>query len=687
MKLSDFDIFTVLGKGAFGKVFKVKNKKDKKIYALKEISFDNDEEKKEVKNEAEILSRINHENIVKYFDSFFEGEKFYIVMEFCPDDLDKLIDRHKTENKLIDKKEVLNIIKNICKGLLALQNRKIIHRDLKPENIFLSQDNIVKIGDFGISKQLKTLKAKAKTSIGTITYMAPEQLNGEISKIEYTYKVDNWALGCIIYELCTLHKCFSSFDNLLEARYAPIDAKFHGFFIQELINSLLKKESSKRADIKDILDEIEKYEKENNINQINSDDIKINNVVNCIYSSEKVKEIKLIENYKDSIYNDDTKETYLIAKGLNEELFANDIELYVNNQRINFVSKYKIKKPGALEVQFRFKKLLNSTACMFNFCSNLKSVDLSSFNTSNVAEMTFMFYGCENLKSVNLSGCDFSNINSTRSMFSHCYSLNSVNLASIKNYKDNLVNMEKMFCFCQSLKSIDLSKLNIFNSLKMPFMFSHCYSLYSIKLPSSNSINVLNMEHMFDNCKSLTSLDLSALNTKNTQKMNSLFEDCVKLKSIELSGFKTSNVEDMSQMFENCKSLKSLDLKNFDTRKVKYMISMFSGCNNLISINLPNFITSKVEDMSYMFNECYSLENIDLSKFDTKKVINFAKMFNQCESLTSLDLPDSFMTINAKDMDDMFSGCKLLSKKNIKFNSKDEKILIQIKIDIKNNIN
>ena len=75
-------------------------------------------------------------------------------MEFCPDDLDKLIDRHKTENKLIDKKEVLNIIKNICKGLLALQNRKIIHRDLKPENIFLSQDNIVKIGDFGISKQL-----------------------------------------------------------------------------------------------------------------------------------------------------------------------------------------------------------------------------------------------------------------------------------------------------------------------------------------------------------------------------------------------------------------------------------------------------------------------------------------------------------------------------------------------------
>jgi serine/threonine protein kinase len=82
--------------------------------------------------------------------------------------------------------------------------------------------------------------------------MAPEQLNGEINKIEYTYKVDNWALGCIIYELCTLHQCFSSFDNLLEARYAPIDAKFHGFFIQELINSLLKKESSERADIKDI---------------------------------------------------------------------------------------------------------------------------------------------------------------------------------------------------------------------------------------------------------------------------------------------------------------------------------------------------------------------------------------------------------------------------------------------------
>ena len=78
----------------------------------------------------------------------------------------------------------------------------IIHRDLKPDNIFLTGDLKVKIGDFGIAKELSNANEYAKTQVGTTLYMAPEIIKGE----KYNNKVDIWSLGCIIHELCTLNQ-------------------------------------------------------------------------------------------------------------------------------------------------------------------------------------------------------------------------------------------------------------------------------------------------------------------------------------------------------------------------------------------------------------------------------------------------------------------------------------------------
>ena len=114
--LSNFEILNTLGHGAFGNVFKVKNKKDNKIYALKKIILNNlsELEKNKVKNESKNLSAINHKNIVKYYDDFFENNAFYIIMEYCEGDLGKLIEVHKKSKKLIEKNVFLNIIKNLC---------------------------------------------------------------------------------------------------------------------------------------------------------------------------------------------------------------------------------------------------------------------------------------------------------------------------------------------------------------------------------------------------------------------------------------------------------------------------------------------------------------------------------------------------------------------------------------------
>ena len=95
------------------------------------------------------------------------------------------------------------IILDICSGIKEIHNKNLIHRDLKPENIFISKDYKIKIGDFGISKQLiGTIHAHSQ--VGTSYYMAPEIIKGK----KYENKIDIRALGCIIYELCILNVCF-----------------------------------------------------------------------------------------------------------------------------------------------------------------------------------------------------------------------------------------------------------------------------------------------------------------------------------------------------------------------------------------------------------------------------------------------------------------------------------------------
>ena len=196
-----------LGKGGFGRVIKVLNKLDNKYYALKEILI-REETENDIKNyqkEADILSKFNCENIVKYYDSFNENEKFYILMEYCDgQNLKEFINKNKNNNTLIEEKILYNIIIQICIGIKEIQKMKIIHRDLKPENIFMNENMNIKIGDFGISKQLNKEYSITINKLGSIYYTAPEIKYEGI----FNDKSDMYSLGCIIYELFTLNEYY-----------------------------------------------------------------------------------------------------------------------------------------------------------------------------------------------------------------------------------------------------------------------------------------------------------------------------------------------------------------------------------------------------------------------------------------------------------------------------------------------
>ena len=256
-----YKIISKLGQGSFGSAFKVLNKEDNMIYVIKQISLNEakKEEIESIKKEAAILSKIKNEHIVKYFDSFTEQNTFNIVMEYCDGlDLRKYINEHRESGKPIDEPLIYYFIIDICLGLKEIHSQNLIHRDLKPDNLFITSDEKIKIGDFGIAKQLNNANEYAKTQVGTMLYMAPEIINGE----KYNNKVDMWSLGCIIHELCTLNYCFSglSINELIKkitnVKHEKINSSLYGSFMQKLIDSLLDQDPHKRPKTDEILNSV-----------------------------------------------------------------------------------------------------------------------------------------------------------------------------------------------------------------------------------------------------------------------------------------------------------------------------------------------------------------------------------------------------------------------------------------------
>lgn len=134
-----------------------------------------------------------------------------------------------------------------------MHGKKILHRDLKIQNMFLSADNIIKLGDFGIAKALGTASDMARTSCGTPYFMAPEVCNGE----QYGQKADAWSLGCAIYELITLNKPFSGenitqvFDSIKNKDYDALPPDTDTGLVL-LISRLLRKNPTNRPSIFEI---------------------------------------------------------------------------------------------------------------------------------------------------------------------------------------------------------------------------------------------------------------------------------------------------------------------------------------------------------------------------------------------------------------------------------------------------
>ncbi|XP_075053875.1 serine/threonine-protein kinase Nek1 isoform X2 [Mixophyes fleayi] len=245
-----------IGEGSFGKAILVKSKDDGKQYVIKEINISrmSNKEREESRREVAVLANMKHPNIVQYRESFEECGCLYIVMDYCEGgDLFKRINTQK--GVLFSEDQIVDWFIQLCLALKHVHDRKILHRDIKSQNIFLTKSGTIQLGDFGIARVLNSTVELARTCIGTPYYLSPEICENR----PYNNKSDIWALGCVLYEMCTLKHAFEAGNmknlvlKIIRGSYPPVSLHY-SYDLRNLLSMLFKRNPRDRPSVSSILE-------------------------------------------------------------------------------------------------------------------------------------------------------------------------------------------------------------------------------------------------------------------------------------------------------------------------------------------------------------------------------------------------------------------------------------------------
>jgi len=311
--------------------------------------------------------------------------------------------------------------------------------------------------------------------------------------------------------------------------------------------------------------------------------------------------------------------------------------------------------------------LITDMSQMFDGCENLTTLNLNTMDTNSVVDMSAMLRNCSNLKELTLNQISTANVNDMSEMFSGCSSLISLDLNTFSTTQ--LEKMSNMFSNCTSLVSLNISNFDTSKVTDMNQLFYNCRSLASVTIKNFDTSAITNLSYFFYNCNNLTTIDFGTMDTSLVTDMSYLFSNCTKLTNINFGEFSTEAVTNMEGMFYNCQSLEKIDLKQFETSEVENMSQMFAGCMKLDTFeNLTQLDTRNVMNMSAMFKDCSLMKILDLNNgvFNTAKVTNMSEMFKGCGSLYELYV-DGFDTSLVEDMSSMFESCSNLPELNLQY--------------------
>ena len=247
--IGNYQLTCLLGRGSSGEVFEAYNVLTKQKVAIKKVSIDDIS----IRLEIELMKKIHSKYIVEIYDVIQKDGYFFLIMEFAEGMT--LLDYINTRPGPVEEYAAKRIIYQLLKCLDYLHNtEQIVHRDFKPENIMIDKELNIKVIDFGLSNQASNKSDKFTTACGSPFYAAPEIIRGE----EYTYAVDIWSLGIVIY--CLLYGVLPFYDENIKTLFKKIlfaNPSYYSYVSDEandIIQKCLNKIPEKRVTLKELLE-------------------------------------------------------------------------------------------------------------------------------------------------------------------------------------------------------------------------------------------------------------------------------------------------------------------------------------------------------------------------------------------------------------------------------------------------
>ena len=354
-------------------------------------------------------------------------------------------------------------------------------------------------------------------------------------------------------------------------------------------------------------------------------------------------------------------------------------------------------------------------ASAFSKCTNLESVDVSTWDTSSVTSMQAMFQVCVSLKSLNLSRWDVRKVKdfknfiyghssygnmaiasvgdlsgwqllsatTTQSMFQKCPNLRELNVSNFG--MGNVTTIYNMFYDCPALEALDVSRWDVSKVTSMRGTFYNCLSLTTLDVSNWDTSSCTELINTFCGCTGLTTLDVSDWDTSSCTELINTFYGCTGLTTLDVSNWDTSKVTtlsgfikqglygsasslldldvsiwdvssciDMTDAFYGLIKVRTLDCRNWDTSKVQSFHHTFSFCHNANIMGVEDFDVSSVVYMNAMFHSCHSMTRYDVSRWDVSKVQTFAQMFENNTMLTELIGLENWDTSSGRQFAQMF---------------------------------
>ena len=256
---SSYQELNCIGRGTQGSVYTVRHLEEGVTYVLKRMHIVESEQRRAALLEAETLQRLQHPSVVGYRDTFVDGEYLSLVMEYCEGgDLASRIASNR--DRPFAEEQILQWLAQLALALHHVHERGVLHRDLKTQNVFLTAAGQIKLGDFGIAKQIAPQSAPTlsgaltATCVGTPYYMSPELFRGEA----YGGKSDAWALGCVLFELVARRRAFQSPNlnslsvKVMRGEHGPLPPCYSSS-LHDLVRSLLAVQPSNRPSVSSLL--------------------------------------------------------------------------------------------------------------------------------------------------------------------------------------------------------------------------------------------------------------------------------------------------------------------------------------------------------------------------------------------------------------------------------------------------